>query len=90
MGDNAEMCIIELVDYNENLLSDKSETKVKKTRRRGGKKTKSELSTPETTSQDSTIQEIEKTKDVAVKKEEIEEPEVLEEENKSDSEDKNN
>ena len=40
-GDNADMCIIELVDYNENLLAEKaSATKPKSTRRRrGGKKT---------------------------------------------------
>jgi len=33
IGDNAEMCFIELVDYNENMLSAKSEG-AKKTRRR--------------------------------------------------------
>lgn len=38
LGDNAEMCIIELVDYNENMLSDKS-AKKKTTRRRKAKKT---------------------------------------------------
>lgn len=40
LGDNAEMCVIELVDYNENLLSAKEETKAKsgRRRRRGGKK----------------------------------------------------
>jgi large subunit ribosomal protein L17 len=40
-GDNADMCIIELVDYNENLLAEKATaTKPKSTRRRrGGKKT---------------------------------------------------
>jgi large subunit ribosomal protein L17 len=39
LGDNAEMCIIELVDYNENMLGTK-ETKAKSSsrRRRGGKK----------------------------------------------------
>ncbi|TKG91012.1 50S ribosomal protein L17 [Puteibacter caeruleilacunae] len=38
LGDNAEMCIIELVDYNENMLT-ATEEKTKKTRRRrGGKK----------------------------------------------------
>jgi len=37
LGDNAEMCMIELVDYNENMLSEKS-TKKKSTRRRGKKK----------------------------------------------------
>ncbi|MDA3779764.1 MAG: 50S ribosomal protein L17 [Bacteroidales bacterium] len=38
LGDNADMCIIELVDYNENLLSAKTETQKKTTRRsrRGG------------------------------------------------------
>jgi len=40
-GDNADMCIIELVDFNENLLAEKATaTKPKSTRRRrGGKKT---------------------------------------------------
>ncbi|UCH15796.1 MAG: 50S ribosomal protein L17 [Bacteroidales bacterium] len=40
LGDNADMCIIELVDYNENLLAAKSEAagKVGKRRRRGSKK----------------------------------------------------
>jgi large subunit ribosomal protein L17 len=38
-GDNADMCIIELVDYNENLLAEKAAAKSKATRRRrGGKK----------------------------------------------------
>jgi len=38
LGDNADMCIIELVDYNENLLAAKSESKAKSTRRRRGAK----------------------------------------------------
>ncbi len=38
-GDNADMCIIELVDYNENLLAEKAAARPKSTRRRrGGKK----------------------------------------------------
>ncbi|MDR2684873.1 MAG: 50S ribosomal protein L17 [Prevotellaceae bacterium] len=37
-GDAAEMCIIELVDYNENMLKEKTEKKSARTRR-GGKKT---------------------------------------------------
>ncbi len=41
LGDNAEMCFIELVDYNENLLAEKVEKKVKTTRRRRGSKKKS-------------------------------------------------
>lgn len=39
LGDSAEMCLIELVDYNENLLTEKGTKKaVKTTRRRSGKK----------------------------------------------------
>jgi len=38
LGDNAEMCMIELVDFNELMLNDKGTDK-KRTRRRGGKKT---------------------------------------------------
>lgn len=42
-GDAAEMCMIELVDYNENLLKEKSTKKAAKgTRRRGGAKKKAE------------------------------------------------
>lgn len=33
LGDNAEMCIIELVDYNENMLKDKAAKKTTRTRR---------------------------------------------------------
>jgi len=35
-GDAAEMCMIELVDFNDNLLKDKGAKKATKTRRRGG------------------------------------------------------
>ena len=38
LGDNAEMCLIELVDYNETMLAEKQEKKTKTTRRRGAKK----------------------------------------------------
>lgn len=41
LGDNAEMCIIELVDYNEN-YTNKVDAKTKKTRRRAGAKAKTE------------------------------------------------
>ena len=44
LGDNADMCIIELVDYNENMLAEKAAAKPKTTRRRrGGKKKVDEL-----------------------------------------------
>jgi large subunit ribosomal protein L17 len=45
-GDAADMCIIELVDYNENLLSAKQDSKAAagQRRRRGGKKKAGEVS----------------------------------------------
>lgn len=42
LGDNAELCIIELVDYNENLLSAKEDKKSKRSRTRRGSKGSSE------------------------------------------------
>jgi large subunit ribosomal protein L17 len=43
-GDNADMCLIELVDYNENLLAEKAATrKSAGRRRRGGAKPKAEV-----------------------------------------------
>jgi len=39
LGDNAEMCIIELVDYNENMLKEKATKKTTRTRRSSVKKT---------------------------------------------------
>ncbi len=42
MGDDAEMCIMELVDYNENMLGEKAEkTKPGRRSRRGAKKVES-------------------------------------------------
>jgi large subunit ribosomal protein L17 len=38
LGDNAEMCIIELVDYNENMLKEKATKKAARTRRAGSAK----------------------------------------------------
>ncbi len=38
LGDNASMCFIELVDYNENMLKEKSTSGKKRTRRAGKKK----------------------------------------------------
>ena len=47
LGDNAEMCFIELVDYNENLLKE-AQPKAKSTRRRrGGAKKTEETATVE-------------------------------------------
>jgi large subunit ribosomal protein L17 len=38
LGDNADMCFIELVDYNENMLAAKAPAKAKSSRRGGKKK----------------------------------------------------
>ena len=46
LGDAAEMCIIELVDYNENMLKETKKV-AKKTTRRGGKKAAAEASKAE-------------------------------------------
>lgn len=47
LGDNAEMAMIELVDYNELLLTEKAAKKTKTSRRRrGGKKKTEEVATP--------------------------------------------
>lgn len=46
-GDNAEMCIIELVDYNENMLKEKAVKKASRTRRAGASK-KAETAAPAT------------------------------------------
>ena len=58
LGDNAEMCIIELVDYNENMLAAKTETKAKTTRRRRGGKKKSTKPVAETSTTDVAVEEI--------------------------------
>jgi len=49
LGDNAEMCIIELVDFNENMLEAKATKKSsRRTRRRGTKKAEAEQTTDQT------------------------------------------
>lgn len=58
LGDNAEMCLIELVDFNENMLG---ETKKKSTRRRKKKSTeapKAEITTEETVEEAVVVEEL--------------------------------
>jgi len=45
LGDNAEMCMIELVDYNEHMLSTKETKKKSRRSRRGGAKKDAETTT---------------------------------------------
>ena len=61
-GDNAEMCIIELVDYNELMLKESAPAKTKSRRsRRGGKKKPEEAMAQEvnSTSEETQVEEVE-------------------------------
>ena len=58
LGDNADMCIIELVDYNENMLQAKETAKAKPTRRRRGKK-KTDTPLAETGEQKAKVESVE-------------------------------
>jgi large subunit ribosomal protein L17 len=61
LGDNAEMCIIELVDYNENLLKEKSAKKTKAKRSRRGAKKAAPKAEATTAIEDAVV--VEETKD---------------------------
>lgn len=70
LGDNAEMCIIELVDFNESLLSDKaadSKTKTTRRSRRGGAK-KTDETTAEVKNEE-VVDQVEEKKDDKEEKE---------------------
>lgn len=45
LGDNAEMCLIELVDFNELMLADTADKKTTRRSRRGGKKKSTDATT---------------------------------------------
>ncbi len=49
LGDNAEMCFIELVDYNENMLKEKATKTTKARTRRSSSKKKEEVASAEET-----------------------------------------
>ena len=87
LGDNAEMCFIELVDYNETYVTDKPKKKAKSTRRSGGAK-KASSTTPaveeavvveETTSEETVVEET-KTEEVVAETIEAPAAEVVAEE----------
>ncbi len=78
LGDNAEMCMMELVDFNENLLGTK-ETKAKSTRRRrrgGGKKTETAADAATGVAEETVEAVAEKVEEVKeeVKESKVEEP----------------
>jgi large subunit ribosomal protein L17 len=79
LGDSAEMCIIELVDYNENMLKDKVAKKTVRTRRSSSRKT---TATPVATpakeeAAEAAIEEKVETPAVEEKKAVAEEPEAV-------------
>jgi large subunit ribosomal protein L17 len=57
MGDNADMCFIELVDYNEAMLESTAQKEKKSRRKRGAKKAKVEETTKETKVVEETVAE---------------------------------
>ena len=89
IGDNADMCIIELVDYNEGMLGGGEATKAKTRRRRSSSKKKAETETavaakePKTQKTPKAEKKVVTTEEKEVvieeKPEIIEEPEVVEE-----------
>jgi len=79
LGDNAEMCIIELVDYNENMLEDTASKAKSARRRRGPGKQKAEAEVTEASSSAEAKAEVEKATEV--------EKETLEKEEKAEAKD---
>ena len=74
LGDNAEMAMIELVDFND--LMTKDQSKKKKTRRRGGKKT--------STSTVKSVESADVIEDVEIIEESVETPLVVEKSNQKE------
>ena len=62
LGDSADMCVIELVDYNENLLSSKDDTKGKSSRRR--RKSSSKPKTEAIKTETATVEAVENVQEV--------------------------
>ncbi len=81
LGDNADMCIIELVDYNENMLTAKEEAKAKTTRRsRRGKKKADTTVTAETKEQvEDLIETVEETEEKVEEKIEEKSEDIVDE-----------
>ncbi len=82
-GDNAEMCLIELVDYNEAMLSVKEDGKAKATRRRrpGSKKKADEVVASKSIEKPEAEQKVKKTAKVVEEPVIEKEPETKQEDN---------
>ena len=84
LGDNAEMCFIELVDFNEVMLAAKEAPKAKATRRRGGSgkaKTAVAASAAETATIVETEKEVENKESEEIESTNDSEPEATSEDN---------
>ena len=80
LGDNADMCIIELVDFNETLLAEKAATKKSTSRRRRGGKKKTEEAPAEAVAEEPVAEEpVAEAKEAEEKPAEEKQPEDLSE-----------
>ena len=81
LGDNADMCLMELVDFNENLLAEKAVSKKSSSRRRrGGSKKKDEVTgAVETAVAEEVVEEVVEEQTEAVAEETVAEETVTEE-----------
>lgn len=86
LGDNAQMCFIELVDYNENMLKDGGAKKSSSRRRRGGAKKATETTT-EVKAEETVVEEPKKVEDV-VEEPKAEEPKAAKEEDTTEEDKK--
>ncbi len=77
LGDNADMAMIELVDYNEHMLSEAKSKKAKSTRRRRGAKKKATAETTAPAATTETVEVEEKTEEKVEEK--VEAPKAKEE-----------
>lgn len=69
LGDNAEMCMIELVDFNELMVKEPKEKKTRRSRRGGGSKTESKSNEAKSSTEESTEVKEETSEKEAPKKE---------------------
>lgn len=71
LGDNADICIIELVDYNEAMLAEKAATTKSTRRRRGGKKKSQDTEATAKTGEQTAAPSTEKAADEEVSAEDV-------------------
>lgn len=85
LGDNAQMCFIELVDYNENMLKDSSTKKTTAKRRRGGSKKTDEKIVPVAEAKVEDVAVVDEPKTEKVEDSKVEKPKTEEVEKAEDT-----